>query len=81
MPAATLLDFWFSPESRERWFNATPEFDAQLRSVYEGLWQQGRDGMLPTSTNSSQSPENHRRAAYYHILDIQKRSVKVDIEI
>ena len=47
MPVETLLDFWFSPESRERWFNATPEFDAQLRTAYEGLWQQGRAGMLP----------------------------------
>ena len=41
-----LLDFWFSSESRERWFNATPGFDDTLRQRYMAAWQLGRDGKL-----------------------------------
>jgi len=47
-PAAAeqLLEFWFSDESRARWFDSTPEFDDRLRDAWLGLWQQARDGEL-----------------------------------
>ena len=41
-----LLDFWFSGEARDRWFNSTPEFDETLRQRYMDTWQQGRNGRL-----------------------------------
>lgn len=43
---AGLLDFWFSKEARDRWFNSTPEFDETLRQQYMDCWRQGRDGLL-----------------------------------
>lgn len=43
---AGLLDFWFSKEARDRWFNSTPEFDETLRQRYMDTWRQGRDGRL-----------------------------------
>ena len=44
--SSDVLDFWFAPASRERWFNATPAFDESIRSDFEGAWQQARDGQL-----------------------------------
>jgi uncharacterized protein (DUF924 family) len=41
-----LIDFWFSKESRERWFRSTPEYDALVRSRFEAAWEQARDGAL-----------------------------------
>lgn len=41
-----ILDFWFSPEVSERWFDSTPDFDRRLRQDYEGLWQRARRGQL-----------------------------------
>ena len=41
-----LLDFWFSGDARDHWFNSTLEFDETLRQRYMGTWRQGRDGLL-----------------------------------
>lgn len=41
-----LLDFWFSRDTRDRWFDSTPGFDEALRQRYMVTWQQGRDGKL-----------------------------------
>jgi uncharacterized protein (DUF924 family) len=41
-----ILDFWFSNEVRKLWFNATPEFDVQLRERFLAVWEQGRLGEL-----------------------------------
>ena len=41
-----LLDFWFSADARDHWFNSTPEFDETLRQRYMDTWRQGRDGRL-----------------------------------
>ena len=41
-----LLDFWFSKQARDRWFDSTPEFDEALTRRYLATWQQGRNGKL-----------------------------------
>ena len=41
-----ILDFWFSEESRKRWFNSTPEYDRQVKEQFESVWQQVRNGEL-----------------------------------
>jgi len=43
---AELVDFWFSPVARKRWFNATPAFDQQLRERFQAAWAAARDGQL-----------------------------------
>lgn len=49
-----LLDFWFSEEVKQKWFNSTPDFDQQLLDSYESLWQQGMDGELESWTDSAE---------------------------
>jgi len=41
-----LLEFWFSDEVSQYWFNATSKFDQDLRESYADLWQQGKNGEL-----------------------------------
>ena len=41
-----ILDFWFSAEVRERWFDATAAFDRDLRREYEDAWRRARRGEL-----------------------------------
>ncbi|MGD2083679.1 MAG: DUF924 family protein [Chromatiales bacterium] len=41
-----VLEFWFAPESRERWFRSTPQFDAAVRDRLLGLWHMAREGHL-----------------------------------
>ncbi len=41
-----LIDFWFSEEVSQYWFNALRSFDQQLLETYGELWQQGKDGEL-----------------------------------
>jgi uncharacterized protein (DUF924 family) len=43
---AALLDTWFAPDSRARWFDATPDFDAMLRRRFLGLYEQAARGDL-----------------------------------
>lgn len=43
---AALLDFWFAPDSRPYWFDSTPEFDAQLRARFLGLYREAAAGGL-----------------------------------
>lgn len=42
----SVLDFWFSARVKPLWFNATPEFDQQLRDEYVAVWQQAAAGEL-----------------------------------
>lgn len=44
--AETLLDFWFSEESRARWFDSTAEYDDLLRERYLTTWEAAGDGQL-----------------------------------
>jgi uncharacterized protein (DUF924 family) len=41
-----LVNYWFSEEVTQYWFNSTPEFDQQLRESYADLWQQAVSGEL-----------------------------------
>ena len=41
-----IIDFWFAEDTRELWFNSTPEFDARLRETYLDTWEQARRGEL-----------------------------------
>jgi len=41
-----IVDFWFSEDSRKRWFRSTREYDAMVRSRFETVWAQARDGAL-----------------------------------
>ena len=35
--AQEIIEFWFSPEVSERWFNSTQEFDRQLTERFESV--------------------------------------------
>jgi uncharacterized protein (DUF924 family) len=41
-----LLDYWYAPAMRPRWFNSTPEIDRDIRERFEGLWQRAAAGEL-----------------------------------
>lgn len=41
-----LIDFWFSEEVQQYWFNSTAEFDRQLLDNYAELWGQAEAGEL-----------------------------------
>ena len=43
---ADILDFWFAEQTRELWFNSTPEFDRELSQRFLELWQQAGRGEL-----------------------------------
>ena len=44
--AEELLDFWFSPRVAKRWFNSTPEFDAELRDKFAATYSAACRGEL-----------------------------------
>ena len=44
--AQQLITFWFSERVRPLWFNATPEFDAELREDYLATYQAALNGEL-----------------------------------
>ena len=39
-----ILEYWFSDEVQPLWFNATTEFDDQLRDKYQSVWGLARAG-------------------------------------
>jgi uncharacterized protein (DUF924 family) len=41
-----LVEFWFSERVRSLWFNATPEFDAELREKYLDVYRAALKGEL-----------------------------------
>jgi uncharacterized protein (DUF924 family) len=41
-----LLDTWYSPRLRRRWFASTPELDAEIRRRFEALWHRAVAGTL-----------------------------------
>lgn len=41
-----IIDFWFSDRVRKLWFNATPEFDQELRERFLSTWEQASRGEL-----------------------------------
>jgi uncharacterized protein (DUF924 family) len=49
-----VLDFWFSEETRRRWFEPTPAFDREIRERFADLWARAARGDLK---DWEQSPE------------------------
>lgn len=41
-----ILDFWYAPDMRERWFSSAPALDASIRERFEALWRQAAAGEL-----------------------------------
>ncbi|MEJ2676903.1 MAG: DUF924 family protein, partial [Acidihalobacter sp.] len=33
-----VLEFWFDPRVRERWFDSTPELDEEIRARFQHRW-------------------------------------------
>jgi uncharacterized protein (DUF924 family) len=41
-----VLEFWFDPRVRERWFDSTPELDEEIRARFQHLWERAAQGAL-----------------------------------
>lgn len=41
-----IIDFWFSEPMNKHWFFSTPMIDALIKTRFENLWNQARDGKL-----------------------------------
>ena len=52
--AQEIIEFWFSPEVSERWFNSTQEFDRQLTERFESVWEQASQGDLDDWMSSAE---------------------------
>lgn len=44
--ARELLDYWYAPAMRPRWFDSTPALDAEIRQRFEALWRRAAAGEL-----------------------------------
>ncbi|MDH5183582.1 MAG: DUF924 domain-containing protein [Gammaproteobacteria bacterium] len=53
MTAKEILDFWFAPECKACWFNATSEMDEMIRRQFEATWQAARDNKLQSWMDSA----------------------------
>jgi uncharacterized protein (DUF924 family) len=42
----SVLQFWFSPQVSELWFNSTPAFDLEVKRIFEPLYQEAMQGKL-----------------------------------
>lgn len=82
-----VLDFWFAPATRERWFKPTPEFDAAVRerllarherAAARALaqWEDRPDGALALLVLLDQAPRNmFRNDARAFATDAAARAV------
>ena len=41
-----ILDFWYAPDMRAKWFASTPQLDAAIRARFEPLWEAAVRGEL-----------------------------------
>lgn len=41
-----VLDFWFAPGMKKRWFASTDQLDKDIRTRFEPVWRLARDGGL-----------------------------------
>jgi uncharacterized protein (DUF924 family) len=41
-----VIDFWFAPDTKEKWFKPTPEFDQAIRDRFGALHDQAAAGAL-----------------------------------
>ncbi len=46
MSADEILDYWFSEPMTKHWFKSTTAIDADIRTRFEGVWEQARQGKL-----------------------------------
>jgi len=46
MSPEDVLDFWFAPECKSCWFNATSAMDEMIRSRFESLWMAAQNEEL-----------------------------------
>lgn len=49
-----ILDFWFAPETRARWFDPTPEFDMTARRRFGELYAHAATGQLEDWKNTAE---------------------------
>ena len=45
-PVAAILDFWFSPRARERWFSTDQAFDREIAERFGDAWRRVAGGDL-----------------------------------
>ncbi len=41
-----ILDFWYAPEMRKKWFASTPQLDAEIKQRFEPIWETAQHGAL-----------------------------------
>ena len=41
-----VLEFWFSPENRDKHFEVNEDFDELIRKNFFAIWEKGKEGML-----------------------------------
>lgn len=39
-----ILEFWYAPEMRAKWFASTPQIDAMMRARFELVWESAKHG-------------------------------------
>jgi uncharacterized protein (DUF924 family) len=49
-----ILDFWYAPDMRSKWFASTPQLDAMIRERFESLWEAAVRGELDAWRSSPQ---------------------------
>ena len=43
---ASIIEFWFSPDMKARWFDSTPAIDREIRERYRSLWEAASRGEI-----------------------------------
>ncbi len=41
-----ILEFWYADDMRPRWFDSTPQLDAEIRRRFESVWEAAAAGQL-----------------------------------
>ncbi len=41
-----ILDFWYADDMRSKWFDSTPQLDAEIKRRFESVWEAGAAGQL-----------------------------------
>jgi len=47
-----ILDFWYAPDMRTKWFASTPQIDAMMRERFEQVWESAHTGTLESWNNT-----------------------------
>jgi uncharacterized protein (DUF924 family) len=54
MQPKDVINFWFADEVSKKWFNSTPEFDAEIKQRFESVWQDARQNRLSDWENTAE---------------------------